>query len=208
MIVISPYQSEWQVYHQVPAEHRWIFNKLDLCHKLGQTAYPVGCKIPPGVWCVRPIMNLRGMASGGFRRVVLDKPNFIQEPVGHVVTPWTDAFRSWHLYINDQGFSSQTTVEFDGEIETMIEHIPTFPLPRPLQGISRYMLVETLGDLVIDVSPRHMVEEMKQPVIDDYRQFDPDYEPPAYGKWGFQPHMARRWDDTLQGWTHEEIENG
>jgi hypothetical protein len=152
-------------------------------------------------------MNITGMGSGGFKRVVLDKPGWIQKPTGHIVTRWTDAFRSWHLYVNDVPFSSQTTIEFDGEIETMIEHDPTFPMPRELMGISRYMLIETLGDTIIDIGPRHMVEEMKQPVIDDYRQFDPDYQPPEYGQWGFQPKMKRLWSDDLQAWTHEEVPN-
>lgn len=206
-VLQHPYISEWSVYGKTPAQHRWIYNKLDLCERLGQPAWPVGSRVPAGEYCVRPIMNIQGMARGGFRKVTLNNEGFIQDCVGHVITPWTDAPRSWHLYVNDEPFSSQTTVEFDGELETMIEHDPTFPLPEPLRNISRYMLVETLGDVVIDVGPRHMVEEMKQAIVDDYRQFDPDYNPPSYGKWGFQPHMKRRWSESLQAWTHEEVEN-
>jgi len=208
MMTLDPYISEWAAYGLTPPEHRWIYNKLDLCQRLGYEAYPVGSKVPPGIWCVRPILNIQGMARGGFRRVILDQPGFIQEPVGHVITRWTDAMRSWHLYVNDVPFSSQTTITFDGTLETMIEHSPTFPLPECLRDISRYMLVETLGDMVIDVGPRHMVEEMKKPIVEDYRKFVPEYEPPEYGKWGFQPHMKRLWSDELQAWTHEEIENG
>lgn len=209
MIVLPPYEPEWMIYSKVPAEHRWIFNKLELCQRLSQQAWPVGLKFPPGDYCVRPIINLQGMATGGFRKVSLSKPTWIQEPHGFCVTPWTDGPRWWHLYINDECYSSQRTNYID---EYNVEHMEeldkgVFTLPEPLRGISRYMLVETLSDTVIDVSPRHMTEEVKQHVVDDYKTFDPGYQLPAYTKWGFQSKMQRVYDEATDMWHLEEIEN-
>jgi len=176
--------SDWAMYRELPPEHRWIFNKAEL-----QGALPVGLKFPPGDYCVRPMVNIMGMGSGGFRRIVLTKEDFIQEPPGYCVTPWTNEYREWHMFVNDECWYSQKTVDYSNGIETMVECEPCMELPQRLRGISRYMIVERLGELIIDVSPRHMVEEMKQEVIDDYRRFDSSYEAPSYGKWGFQPLM-------------------
>lgn len=191
MIILPPYISEWQAYEQTPHDDRWIYNKIDL-----EGARPVGLKFPAGDYCVRPIINLMGMASGGFRRVTLSQPNFIQAPVGHCVTPWTNDYRQWHQFVDDDCWYSQKTIDLTNEVETMVECEPCMAMPDLFRGISRYMIIETLGDRIIDVSPRHMVEEMKPEVIDDYRErVDPDYKTPPYGKWGFQPLMRQTYRD-------------
>lgn len=201
MIILPPYISEWQAYDEVPAEHRWIFNKLEL-----EGAKPVGMKFPTGDYCVRPIMNLMGMASGGFRRIVLTKPDFIQEPPGYCVTPWTNDYRQWHMFVDDDCWYSQRTIGITNSVELMEEYPACGVMPDRLKGISRYMMIEQLGDRIIDVSPRHMVEEMKADVIDDYRErVDPDYKPPSYGKWGFQPRMRQVYRDGA--YYLEEVEN-
>lgn len=200
MIIEPPYLPEWAMYERTPPQHRWIYNKIEL-----QNARPVGMRFPPGEYCVRPIINLMGMASGGFKKVVLEKPGYIQDPPGYCVTPWNDGFREWHMFVNDKCWYSQKTVAMMGNIEQMEECEPCASLPDHLCGISRYMMVETLGNTIIDVSPRHMVEEMKQEVIDDYQIWDPTYEAPSYGKWGFQPLMGRVEKDGF--WYLEEIEN-
>ena len=207
MIRLDPYIPEWAAYDQVPYEDRWIFNKLDLAHRLQGDCWPVGTRLDPGEYCVRPCINLGGMARGGFRKVVLDRSNFIHEPVGYCVTPWTDELRYWWSFVDDECWLGQRTVYIDDNgIEHMAEIEPTMILPEPLRDISHYLLVETLGSTIIDVSPRHMAEEMRTEVIEHHRQFDPKYEPPSYGKFGFQPKMARVWDEQLQAWTLEEIE--
>lgn len=190
-MLFDPYQPEWQVYDLTPHRHRWIYNKIELGHKLGYKVGPVGVRLPKGEYCVRPVMNVMGSAKGGFRKVVLKHSGFIQEPVGYCWTMWTDELRSWSEYIDDECVYRQRTVQIDGDTEHMIQCKYGTPLESPLQNISRYMLVERLGNTVIDVSPRHLLDEMNQKVVDDYRTFDPDYEPPAYGEWGFSPTMRR-----------------
>jgi len=177
-------------YPDVPAEDRWIFNKIEL-----EGAKPVGMRFDPGDYCVRPVINLMGMAAGGFRRVILEKSGFIQEPVGHCVTPWTNGYREWHTFVDDECWYSEKTIDYTDGLETMIEVEPEIELPDRLRGISRYMLVEYLGDRIIDVSPRLSNEQMREDIIEDYRQFDPDYQAPPYGKWGFQPYMRTVYRD-------------
>jgi hypothetical protein len=190
MITLPPYIPEWQAYREVPEKHRWIFNKIEL-----EEALPVGLKFPVGDYCVRPAINISGSASGGFRRVVLTKPDFIREPYGHCVTPWTNDYREWHAFVDDECWYSQKTVDLTNEVETMVECEPCMVLPESLRGISRYLLVERLGDRIIDVGPRHDLYEMRQEVIADYWQFDPDYQPPSYGDWGFRPKFRHFYRD-------------
>jgi len=201
MMTECPYQPEWMLYTETPPEHRWIYNKLDLAHRLGQEAWPVGLRFDAGVYCVRPAMNLMGMARGGFRRVELESPGFIQEPAGYVVTRWNDGQRSWHQYVNDVWNNGQCLAEKVDGIERYEETTEGPPLPEALKGISRYLLVERLGDEIIDVGPRHMLEEIRKDVLADYRQFNPDYEPPSWCDYGFRPYMRTYEKD---GWFHHE----
>lgn len=206
MMIEDPYAYEGWLYEKTPPEHRWIFSKIGLGQKLGYPAGPVGMKVPAGVYCVRPDINLQGMAKGGFRRVVLDEPGYIHEPVGHCWTLWSDEPRSYNVFIDDVCFKRQVLDYKDGNMEYFREVEPDMLLPDPLRGISRYMMVETLGNMVIDVGPRHMVDEMWPEVVEDYRQFVPDYEPPSYGSWGWQYSYEHVWSDKLQAWTLRDPE--
>ena len=206
MIILPPYIPEWQAYPKVPLVHRWIFNKVDLGQRLGYFTEPVGLKFDAGTYCVRPTTNIAGMAYGGFKKVTLSEPGFIDGPVGYCVSQWSDEPRWWFQFVNDECWYAQYTTHIDEDnVEHMVESDHRVVLPEPLRGISRYLLVEALGDKVIDVSTRHMLEEMKQRVIDDYRQFNPLYMPPDYCTYGFQPRMRRVLRD---GWWYlEEIPN-
>ena len=52
----------WEAY----PEHRWVYDKLELCRRLGQPAGPLGTSIPDDHYPViaKPIMNLYGMGCG------------------------------------------------------------------------------------------------------------------------------------------------
>lgn len=203
-LIAPPYLTEHMLYERLHEKHRWVFDKLELARRLGTQAWPVGLKFPTGEYCVRPSINLQGMAKGGFRKVVLDTPAYIQEPVGYVVTPWNSGPRSWHQYVNDVWHNGHVQVTQDGEISWYEEVMDGPPLPEALRGISRYMLVERLGDEVIDVGPRHMVEQYRNSVVEDYRQFDPAYQVPDWCEYGFRPILRTFEKD---GWFHhEEVE--
>ncbi len=207
MITLHPYISEVDAYHLVPLHHRWIFNKLELCERLGNgPCGPIGTWMPSGEYCIRPIINVGGMARGGFRKhIVAAHRDIMHEPHGYCWTPWTDALRTQIAYIDDEWVYTRGTEKLEDGIEYCVDGGPPRELPEQLKGISRYMLVESLGDIVIDVGPRHIVEEMQQEVIDEYRnRFDSEYQPPDGGHFGFQPRMRNVFDGR---WSHlEEIE--
>lgn len=204
MMIQSPYSPEWMVYPHVPQEHRWIFNKLELCYRLNIPAFPVGIILDPGEYCTRPVMNIQGMAKGGFKKVILTEKGIITEPVGGVVTLWNNGPRSWHQYVNDKWHNGHIQIDKEGELTWYKETKVGPPLPDVLCGISRYMLVERLGDEIIDVGPRHMVEQYRNSVVEDYRQFDPNYEVPTWCEYGFRPVLRTYEKD---GWFHhEEVE--
>jgi len=205
MITLPPYISEWEAYVSLPPEDRWIFNKIQLAERLGYVTLPTGLRYHPGTYCVRPIMNLEGGARGGFRKITLDKEDFIQGSPGYCVTPWLSGWRHWHMFVDDVCWYSQRTVQIVGEIEHMEELEPCMQLPHALQGISRYMIVETLGDTIIDVGPRHMTEEAHDEVVKDYQQFDPNYEAPEWCTWHFGNTFRTYWNEDMQAYTHEEI---
>jgi len=180
-MLCDPYESEWSLYEKTPANHRWIYNKLDLSERLGQEAYPTGSKVGAGTYCIRPIMNLQGMAAGGFRKIVLDAPGFIQQPPGYVVTPWLDEPRYFYECVDDVCRYAQVGIR-EGNVERYEPIEPAYEVPEALKGISRYMLIECLGDTVIDVGPRLIVEEMRQEIVEEHQQLVDDYEPPEYGE--------------------------
>lgn len=205
MIIEPPYVPEWMVYDKVPHDQRWIFNKIELGHRLGYQCDPIGLRMPAGSYCIRPPINIRGMATGGFKKVTLDRPGFINGYHGMCVTPWNDGPRSWHQYVNDEWHNGQREVNKENGIEHYEQTITGPRLPPALCGISRYMLVERLGNMVIDVGPRHMLEEMRDSIVADYRKFNPSYEPAEWCMTGFLPTMRTVERD---GWLfHEEIED-
>ena len=206
MITLHPYISEVDAYHLIPQEDQWIFNKLELCQRFGYgPCGPVGTWMPRGEYCIRPIINVAGMARGGFRKHTIDADRgILHKPYGYCWTPWTNALRSYRRYINDEWFSTRTVKIFKGGIEHFVSDDTPKELPAMLKGISRYLLVESLGDTIIDVGPRHPFMEMRQEVIDDYRTIDPEYQTPDSGHFGYQPRMARVSDGKWM--TLEEIE--
>ncbi len=207
MITLHPYISEVDAYHKLRRWDRWIFNKLEICERLGSgPCGPIGTWMPRGEYCIRPLINIGGMGGGGFRKRVIDADRgILHSPHGYCWTPWTDALREWRLYIDDECVQTQVTFKIVDGTEHMEINEDHKPLPEQLKDISRYMMVEWLGDTIIDVGPRHMVEEMSESVVDDYRGIDPEYEPPEYGTFGFQPYMRQEWDDDLQMFRLAEV---
>lgn len=216
MIIMPPYIREVDAYWKLPEKDRWIFNKLEICKRFDYEPYgPCGARMPVGTFCVRPIINLGGMALGGFFKyeVFVMKGgmcnNSITDKPGYVWTPWDDGLRMWSEFINDKCVAAQRTSSFDDEtgIETFEEVPPNelIKMPEQLKNISRYMLIETIGDTIIDIGPRHMPEEVRQSTIDDYKQFDPSWCLPPHVRMGRSLRMRRLFDKNIQGYTYEEM---
>jgi hypothetical protein len=57
--------------------------------------------MPAGTYCIRPIINLLGMAQGGFRKMTVKDGHIIYDLPGYCWTPWDNGKRMWSEYIND-----------------------------------------------------------------------------------------------------------
>ena len=213
MIVLPPYGRDHEYYAELPEEDRWIFNKLEICERFGYKNYgPCGTPMPRGTYCIRPIINVNGLAAGGFSKEIIRKDGAMICKPGYVWTEWETGTRSWVEYLNDEVSSSNIQVGWDEntQLERFMEQPPAKakPMPDILKGISRYMLVEYLGDVVIDIGPRHIGEEPKESVIQDYRKFDPNYRLEFYkDKIGyFLTHVKRiQNEDKTYSWEDLEI---
>lgn len=210
MLIMSPYCKDYDAYNRLPESDRWIFNKLEICIRFGYEGGPCGIPMKIGKYCIRPIINLNGMAEGGFWKRVITKTNTIIIKPGYIWTKWETGPRSWVEYVNDKISSAQIAINFNEKtgIETYME-LPAKqaqPIPQQLMNISRYMLVEYLGDVVIDIGPRHMYEETKQSIVNDYRNFDSSYNPPNSSTFAFQPYMKRVQDKVTKAYTWIEVE--
>ena len=212
MIVLPPYCKDYLTYDQLPESDRWIFNKLEICKRFGYNNYgPCGTPMPKGEYCIRPIINLNGMAAGGFWRHTVKKDGECFLKPGYVWTKWERGARSWVEYVNDNISSAQIRVEWDEK--TKLEKFAEQPwsqaqsLPDQLRNISRYLMVERLGDVIIDISPRHLGEEPKSSVINDYKNYEPSYVPPCEGAVGTMPlYMKQRTnEDGSYSWEETDV---
>ena len=148
-------------YREFPDADRWMFNKLLLSEKLGHNCGP--CGVPPtepGEYVVRPIMNTAGMGIGG---VFIAYCAEGEEPVYVPGYFWCEAFDGPHGYTNftddepvDECFGYIEGNRLDFEWYKEGDEFKCPPLPDFLKGISKHLLVEWIGDKIIEVSPRHM----------------------------------------------------
>lgn len=193
MITLPPYTSEEEAYHEFPVEDRWIFNKLSLAERLGYRCGPLGTEIPAGLEVViRPIMNVYGdQRGGGFYFSDNRHENFQNYRAGYF---WCEKFSGLHEYVH---YTSDLVVAFSqGEMIGNILHWkevdsgPSEELPLALQNKSRYLLVERIGGNIIEVSPRHPATDARRSSIEDYKQFDPDYDPQDI-VFGYHTQMKR-----------------
>ena len=187
MIVQPPYESDRTIYHKLPVEDRWIMNKLSLAERFGYNCGPTGMVVPPGDYCVRPMMNLYGLGAGGFffANVASGQPRNFPNTPGYFWCEWFDGDHIWTQYINDTPVTYSVNPVVNDIMSTSVlltdaaeVQAAAPPLPPELQGISRYMTVERIGDKIIEASPRMMILNAYQFIIDDYRNnVDSGYAP-------------------------------
>lgn len=185
MIIEAPYISDREVYHKLPVEDRWIMNKLSLAERLGHSCGPTGMIVPEGDYCIRPIMNLYGQGAGGFffANVAPGVPRNFQNTPGYFWCEWFDGDHIWIQYIDDVPVIYSENPVTNNVMATSVvrnadgAEVTAPPLPDMLKGISKYMMVEALGDKIIEVSPRFMTSNARQWVIDHYKAIDPSYAP-------------------------------
>lgn len=180
MVTMPPYIFDYQSYPLIPEADRWIFNKLQLAERLGYECGPIGTVAPFGDYCVRPIYSMLGEATGGFYKITIDaiKPH-INEPHGYFWCEWFDGDHMWTQYINDvPAHASRNRVDPTTNVLSSVSFDlvnDAIVMPDFLKGISRYMLIEAIGDNIIECSPRGMTLNARQELIDDYATIDPTY---------------------------------
>jgi hypothetical protein len=217
MITLPPYISDREAYPLLPQADRWIMNKLTLAERLGHSCGPTGMIVPQGDYCIRPIMNLYGQGAGGFfRETVAPGPrrNFRNLP-GYFWCEWFIGDHTWIQYIDDiPVVYSENPVVNNVMTSSVVRSDDGNPvvapaLPPMLQGISKYMMVEALGDKIIEVSPRFMLSNARQWVIDHHKVIDPTYDPQNIERGNSDmARLAVTWDtgaETLTGYRWDTV---
>lgn len=77
------------VYYSIRSEHRWVFSKLEIAIRAGISAGPGGIPVPePGYYCVRPVMNIRGMGLGMSMLPLTPESSLELVPPGYFWAEW------------------------------------------------------------------------------------------------------------------------
>jgi hypothetical protein len=177
MIILPPYISDRDLYHLVPIEHRWVMNKLSLAERMGHACGPTGMDAPKSsYYCIRPVTNLWGSGLGGFEKVWQDEGKQFENKPGYFWCEWFDGRHDWTEFVNDEPVRQGSgTFEDDKLIwEQTYDYIE---MPQCLQGLSRYMLIESIGGNIIEASFRLLRDNACDANVEDYRQIDPTYNP-------------------------------
>lgn len=198
-------------------------NKLSVAERLGYVCGPCGVAAPAGKYCVRPIMNVLGLARGGFFMAASAVPFNPQLMPGYFWSEWFDGPIVYTSYIDDEpvAYSSSTVrgniMQTTVATKTREEGAAAGPaLPDMFKGISKYLMVEQIGDKIIEVSPRLMAMNARQFIIDDYKTIDPTYDPSEEeGEVSFgnsdAEKQAATWDagdgNVITGWKWGNIQN-
>lgn len=182
MAIYEPYLYDGEVWPLMPNSDRWIMNKLEVAMALGYNTGPIGLRVnQQGTYCIRPILNFEGRGWGGVGQFEAeDTPRGITQPSynpGRFWCEWFDGHHAWTEFIDDVAVRQVGGDELQNGFLEIDEEPTTITLPVAFQGISRYMLVESIGGNIIEMAPRHMNTIATQATIDDYLQFDPTYSP-------------------------------
>ena len=184
MTTLPPYIYDRDSYHALPQADRWIMNKLALAERLGHVCGPIGTR--PAVQAeviVRPQMNIYGEGRGGF--YAYDTWPFAawdHVPNANPGYFWCERFAGNHAYtgfVDDVAMHCSYSLPYTLAVNQRwngIEDLAEAPvLPAVLQGISKYLFVESIGGKIIEVSPRLSMQGARQKYIDAYKLIDPTW---------------------------------
>lgn len=160
MLTLPQYEYETWLYKQVPVEHRWIFNKLQVQERLGVFCGPCGVPIwKAGEYCIRPIMSIIGCGAGGWTKFISDGSRYSNPSyqAGYFWMPWYEGRHLWTEYTDDEPVR-QAGGYIDGDILQWEPSYDFIPLPEPLQRFSKYMCIETIDGKVVEAAPKHLAD--------------------------------------------------
>ena len=154
---------DWDAWNLYP-QHRWVYNKLELSLRLGYTCGPAPMPVPrSGYYCVRPIMNLGGMAAQA-KVCYLEKHKILEIPPAHF---WCERFEGDQYSVNfewqDNCLVAVHTSKGYTDMKNLYrfhswKKIPNkqFPLPdwiTELQDVARINM-EFIGNCIIEIHLR------------------------------------------------------
>lgn len=189
MVNLPPYIYDYESYHQLPVQDRWIFNKLQVAERLGYECGPVGTRPVAQITAiVRPQMNIFGSGRGGFYEY--DQWPFAAWDDAPNANPgyfWCEKFSGRHAYtcfVDDvaryctysEPYTHARDQRWVGVEDNALSEAPA--LPAALRGISKYLYVESIGGKIIEVSPRLGLTGARQKIIDEYKLIDPSWVEP------------------------------
>ena len=147
----------WQRYPRV----RWLYDRLQLSLALGYECGPAGTLPPrPGMWFVKPIINLNGMGVDAHARRYDGGPVFPVRPGCFWMPHFVGRHLSLDLARTASGWQCGLTVECIHRNGRPFEWKRIADLPRlpALLAIGRidapYLNIELIGDHVIEVHLR------------------------------------------------------
>lgn len=158
MIINRPNMHDYEAYLMLPAEDKWIMNKLAIAEKQGLQCGPEGVPIPEGEWCIRPQMNLRGGGLPGVFKHTAG-PNGMNNtprvPGGYFWCEWLTGDLHGVDYLNDVPIKSYGgPFDQDGNITDYGPRGFMPELPDWLKNKAKYLTVEYIGNTIIEVTPR------------------------------------------------------
>lgn len=197
MIILPPYEYDSGLYHKVPLEDRWIFNKLAVAERMGYDCGPSGTfPVEHGRYCLRPTNSIQGMGYGGWYDINYAGEGADLMRPGYFWCEWFEGEHSFVEYVNDR-FSAGLAGTMDEATELLYFYeMEAVPLEPEFRDISRYMLVERIGGKVIEASTRLMGPTARHKIMEQYRKIDPTYDP--YVEYG--NYAMRRVTNTAGGY--------
>ena len=147
----------WQAYPKL----RWVYDRLQLSQMLGYECGPAGTLPPrPGIWFVKPIINLNGMGVDAYAREYTADDVFPIRPGSF----WMPRFIGRHFSIDlkrvARGWDVELAVECFYRNQRPYEwrkvsYWPEFPVPISPDGTDlAYLNLELIGNNVIEAHLR------------------------------------------------------
>lgn len=191
MIILPPYDYDYQLYHKVPLEDRWIFNKLMVAERMGHKCGPTGTwPQEHGRYCLRPTHSVRGRGFGGWYDInYTGKGGDLLVP-GYFWCEWFEGENTWSEYINDRFVAGLGGVIDEATGYAPIYEIDAVPMEPEFRGMSRYMVIERIGGRVVEAAPRLMAVCARHKAVRNYQEIDPTYDP-GDAEYGLREYYVR-----------------
>lgn len=154
---------DWDAWNLYP-DHRWVYNKLELSKQLNYVCGPAPMPVTrSGYYCVRPIMNLGGMAAQA-KIMYLEQGKVLEIPPAHF---WCERFEGDQYSVNyswqDESLVAVHVSKGFTDIKNLYRFYSwkkvenrSFPLPewikdfRDVENIN----IEFIGDRIIEIHLR------------------------------------------------------